>query len=88
MDIALELSQAAYCGKEQYLNHFFSGAASGFLVDSVIFDLGYDTEGFVGYLPSGKAVYVAYRGSATIKNWINNANIGLTRFTPYKIDGF
>jgi predicted lipase len=32
----------------------------------------FDVEGFVGYLPSDNSIYIAYRGSESINNWISN----------------
>ena len=76
--IALKLSQDAYCGKDQYLNHTFTGAVEGFIADSIIYDASSDTEGFIGFLPFDQSIYVVFRGSETIKNWIADFNIERT----------
>ena len=39
--------------------------------------------GFVGYLPSDKRIYVSFRGSSNIENWI--ADLEVT-FTDYGAD--
>jgi hypothetical protein len=66
------LSAAAYCGAANYKTHAFSkGPTTGFKVTYVIDDK-LDTNGFVGYLPSDASIYVVYRGSQTIENWITN----------------
>jgi len=39
----------------------------------VIYDAENDTEGFVGYLPSKKYIYVVYRGTQTWKNKLTDA---------------
>jgi len=66
------LSAAAYCGAANYKTHAFSkGPTTGFKVTYVIDDK-LDTNGFVGYLTSDSSIYVAYRGSQTISNWITN----------------
>ena len=33
-----------------------------------------DTEGYVGYLPSDESIYVVFRGSSSILNWVTNLN--------------
>jgi|688.fasta_scaffold634118_1 hypothetical protein len=62
------------------MNHNFSGAAAGFIVTYVINDPDHDTEGFVGYLPSDHSIYVVYRGSETIKNWMSDMNADHTDY--------
>jgi len=81
--ISLWLSAAAYCGKSAYSTHTFKGPTSGFVVSSIISGLGADTEGFVGYLPSDKSIYVVYRGSQTIRNWVTNLNAFKTPYTSF-----
>ena len=40
-------------------------------------------EGFIGYLPSDKSIYVAYRGSSSTRNWITNLDVVKTAYTSY-----
>jgi len=42
-----------------------------------------DTEGFVGYLPSDKSIYVAFRGSLTIQNWITDLSIAKRDYSTH-----
>ena len=44
------------------------------MVTDVIYNPLKDTEGFVGYLPSNESIYVVFRGSSSIQNWITNLN--------------
>ena len=67
--VSLTLAQAAYCGKDAYLTHTFSGVVEGFEVTYVIYDPDHDTHGFVGYLPSDRSIYMSVRGTETYKNW-------------------
>ena len=39
--------------------------------------------GFVGYLPSDKSIYVVFRGSSSIRNWITNLDAYKTSYTSY-----
>ena len=66
--ISLNLSNVAYCGISHYLDYQFKNEAEGFIITKVIWsDDIYDTEGFIGYLPKDMAIYVVYRGTATIQ---------------------
>lgn len=68
------LSAAAYCGVKGYDSHEFSGLLDGFVLTRSLKGT-YDVEGFVGYLPSDKTIYVAFRGSSDIQNWIADLEV-------------
>jgi hypothetical protein len=80
---SLWLSAAAYCGKSNYASHVFKGPTTGFVYTSTISDIATDTEGFVGYLPADSSIYVVYRGSQTIRNWISNLDAFKTDYTSF-----
>jgi len=80
---SLWLSAAAYCGKSAYSSHVFKGPTAGFVWTKTITDAASDTEGYVGYLPADKSIYVVYRGSSSIRNWISNLNAFKTPYTTY-----
>ena len=73
--ISLQLSQDAYCGKANYLTQHYSGVVAGFVPTKIISNLVDDVEGFVGYLPSDSSIYVVFRGSESIRNWITNLTV-------------
>lgn len=81
--ISVQLSGDAYCGKDAYMNHSFTGTAKGFVVTKVLYDSGSDTEGYVGYLPSDSSIYVVYRGSSSIPNWITNFDATQATYTKW-----
>lgn len=54
------------------MDHKFEGAAQGFVPTLTIYNHSQDVEGYIGYLPSDKSIYVVFRGSASIENWITN----------------
>lgn len=81
--ISLWLSAAAYCGKSAYKTHVFKGPTTGFVLTDIISDVNTDTEGYVGYLPSDKSIYVVYRGSSSIRNWISNLDAFKTTYTSF-----
>lgn len=80
---SLWLSAAAYCGKSAYKTHSFKGPTAGFVVTYVIYDVGTDTEGYIGYLPSDNSIYVTYRGSSSILNWISDLNAFKVPYTSF-----
>ena len=77
------LSAAAACGKDAYMTHTFKGPSTGFVVTYVIYDSKSDTEGYIGYLPSNKSIYVVFRGSVSLKNWITDLDAVKTAYTSY-----
>ena len=78
--ISLLLSQAAYCGKDAYADFPFSAAAKGFVYTKTIYVNRDDTQGFVGYLPSDKSIYVVFRGSSSFTNWLTNLSAETTKY--------
>jgi hypothetical protein len=54
------------------LTHRYEGTAAGFIASKVLYDKTTDTNGFVGYLPSNNSIYVVFRGSISIVNWISD----------------
>lgn len=65
-------SAAAYCGEDLYPTHVFKGPTTGFKMYKTISATRFDVEGYMGYLPSENRIYVVYRGSSSIYNWIEN----------------
>jgi hypothetical protein len=74
------LSGSAYCNKEKYSDMILTGPASGFIVTNTLYDKSTDLEGFVGFLPTTKTIYVTFRGSSSILNLIDDIKI---RKIPY-----
>jgi hypothetical protein len=80
---SLWLSEYAYCGHSLYDQVSWGGAATGFQLYSIIYDILDDTNGFIGYLPSDNSIYVAYRGSESILNWITDLDATQTNYTAF-----
>jgi hypothetical protein len=73
---SLHLSALAYCGIGKYLNLQYTGDLQGFVATKVIYSgLIDDTEGFIGYLPSTKSIYVVFRGSSNIQDFVTDIGI-------------
>ena len=64
------------------MTHVFKGPTAGFVVTKVIYDPK-DTQGYIGYLPSDKSIYVVYRGSESTKNWITNLDAIKIPYTSF-----
>lgn len=77
---ARSLSADAYCDYKTYLTRTYTGMSSGFTPVYSIEDNDHDTHGYIGYKASEGNIYVVYRGSQTIKNWIDNLNAILTDY--------
>lgn len=80
---SLQLSEYAYCGHSLYDQVTWGGAATGFVLKSTIYDIVDDTNGFIGYLPSDNSIYVVFRGSESILNWVTNLDTTKTAYTSY-----
>lgn len=79
--ISQQITLASYCGHTQYATYDFTNARAGFTdkivgfqMTSIIYNKANDTNGFVGFLPSDKSIYVAFRGSESISNWLSDFN--------------
>jgi len=81
-NISVWLSAATACGADNYKTHVFKGPTTGFVVTNVINDYK-ATEGYVGYLPSDNAIYVAFRGSSSVRNWLTDAYCVKTAYTTF-----
>lgn len=40
----------------------------------------FQRQGFIGYLPTKESIFVVFRGSTSIKDWLNNLNALLTDY--------
>jgi len=66
------LSAASYCDTKDYLTRTYKGPSTGFKPVVAIDETTYDTQGFVGYLSSQKKIYVVFRGSTSITDWLED----------------
>jgi hypothetical protein len=82
-NISAYLSAGAYCGVDRYMSMELKGPASGFVVTDMIYDEKTDTQGYVGILPSDSSIYIVFRGSTSITNWIINMDVIKTPYTSF-----
>jgi len=74
------LSAAAYCETNTYTSRTFKGYSTGFKVTNVIDDKAEDVQGYIGYMQSQSSIYVVFRGSTSISDWVNNLDAVLTSY--------
>lgn len=82
-NISLWLSSAASCDANTYLTRKYKGPTDGFVPTLQIYHAKTDTNGYVGYLPSDSAIYVVFRGTKTIRNWIVDLDAFKTDYTTF-----
>lgn len=82
-NVSVYLSGAAYCGKDKYKSMSLSGPAVGFTYETTLYDIHTDLQGYIGYLPSTKSIYVALRGSSSALNWLDDAEVKLVDYTSF-----
>jgi len=81
--ISVYLSGAAYCGKENYKTMKLIGPASGFVYEDTLYDVKTDLQGFIGVLSSTKTIYVSMRGSSSVMNWLDDAEVKLVDYKTW-----
>ncbi len=81
--VGVWLSGASYCDQKQYSTMRLAGPATGFLFGDTLYDSKTDVLGYTGVLPSEKTVYVIFRGSSSLLNWIDDAEVIKTDYSTY-----
>ena len=62
------------------MEHDYKGPATGFVATKALYHFLDDTEGFVGYLPSDNSIYVVFRGSLSLSNFITDLNLDKVKY--------
>jgi hypothetical protein len=79
-NLAITHSQNAYCGTpDTYMTRTYFGDLEGFTPTYHI-NSAHDTQGYVGYSESQATIYVVFRGSESMSNWISNIDAVLTDY--------
>jgi hypothetical protein len=76
------LSAQAYCDSTLYLSQNFSSYASNFIPTFRIFSPEHDLNGYIGYRAYDQSIYVVFRGSTSMKNFVDDMNFFQTPY-PY-----
>ena len=66
-----------------YSTLLWGNTATGFQYYSTMYLPVSDLEGYIGYLPSDNSIYVVFRGSSSLNNWIANMTVIMTPYTSY-----
>ena len=82
-NVTLHLSGAAYCGKEYYNTMKIYEPANEFQMDTTVYDISTDLQGFVGYIANRKTIYVVFRGSSSALNWVEDLEITKVPYTTF-----
>ena len=59
------------------------GPAKGFIVKDTLYDYKSDLEGYIGILDSTKTIHVVFRGSSSVRNWIDDFEIKKVKYDTF-----
>lgn len=82
-EISRQFSVDAYCGHKQYYKHKWQNSVEGFEYSLTIYNSNTHAEGFIGYLPSDDSIYVVFKGSDDIQNFITDLNFDKDPYHTY-----
>jgi len=83
-NISVMLAAEAHCGHDNIMENTWIGTATGFVPTMPIYSgIFLDAEGYIGYLPSDQSIYVSFRGSVSVQNWITDFVATYTRYDTY-----
>jgi hypothetical protein len=72
-NVSVELSTIAYCDDPQAALSAYPESLRGFTISSLMIG----TKGFIGSMPSERAIYVVYAGTGTLLDWVVDADANL-----------
>jgi hypothetical protein len=73
-------SGQAYCDPDDYLSRTYVGDAAGFVPTYQIYNFGDDTNGYIGYNPNYNEIVVVFRGTQSVRNWLDNLTFWKTNY--------
>lgn len=82
-NITAILSAAAYCNKNDLYNIVWREPAKGFQIIDIIHDFATDVNGYIGVLSSQKTIYIVFRGSQSIRNWIEDFEVKQVDYSTF-----
>lgn len=79
---SVTFSAIAYCGNETIMsgNYNDSSFVKDFVPATIIYNRYYDVNGFIGTSEAEKSIYVVFRGSMTITNWLDDFETLMTSY--------
>lgn len=79
-NLTLNHAQNSYCDPASYTTRENKNVLAGFVTTYAIYDSDHDTNGYVGYHEGQQTIYVSFRGSESIQNWLDNLDAILTDY--------
>jgi len=73
-------SEITYCDPANYLTRTYVGYTAGFVPVAAISDTVTSTHGYIGYQPSLETIFVTFRGSEDVRNWVTNLQASTTDY--------
>ena len=80
-NLTLNHAQNAYCNVNTYMTRNYRSVLAGFVPTYVITDAPHDTHGYIGYHTGQRAIYVVFRGSESLQNWLDDLDVVLTGYS-------
>lgn len=76
------LSALAYCGNETIMSGNYNNSIfiTDFAPTSLVYNKYYDVNGFIGTSKADQSIYVIFRGSMTITNWLDDFETLMTNY--------
>ena len=81
--IGVVLSGAAYCDKDNYNTMKMIEPANNFQYYQTLYDKKTDLHGYVGVIQPENQILVVFRGSASTRNWMDDADVILTQYSTF-----
>lgn len=79
---SVALAAAAYCPYDEYLTRVYKDHANGFECKFRFLDEANDMQGYIGVMESQRSLFVVFRGSKSVQNWIDDLDIAMADY-PY-----
>jgi hypothetical protein len=67
---SLHHAETTYCEEDTYLSRTFGGPLTGFVATYHITNPRLDTAGYIGYHAGEQTIYVTFRGTKSLNNWL------------------
>ena len=77
------ISGAAYCDKDNYNTMKMIEPANDFQYYQTLYDKKTDLHGYVGVIQPENQILVVFRGSASTRNWMDDADVILTQYSTF-----
>ena len=78
---ALYHAETCYCEEGTYMHRTFAGPLDGFVATYHISNPRFDTAGYIGHHSAEQVIYVSFRGSASLNNWLTtNIDVASSKY--------